>query len=132
MKKFITLFLFLSAVILSFQSCELEYDPTAKIIPSKLIDMDGGLQTIANGNYSMLKDVLYFNGVQNQNYSYLRQYFFLTEFASDNVTCGQVTTDPFFLSFSRQITPSQENTSYLWYVSYKIISATNMVTNLYE
>jgi hypothetical protein len=132
MKKFSPSYIITLAVILLVSSCELEYDPTAKITPNKLVNMPGGLQNIANGNYSMLKDVLTFNGVQNQNYSYLRQYFFLTEFASDNVTCGQVTTDPFYLSFSRQLTPSQENTAYFWYVSYKIISATNMVINLYE
>ncbi|MFN8207583.1 MAG: RagB/SusD family nutrient uptake outer membrane protein [Bacteroidales bacterium] len=132
MKKFIYPYILIFTALVGLQSCELEYDPTDQITPEKLVNMPGGLQNIANGNYSMLKDVLTFNGVQNQNYSYMRQYFFLTEFASDNVTCGQVTTDPFYLSFSRQLTPSQENTSYFWYVSYKIISATNTIINVYE
>jgi len=131
MRKSAALYILIS--MLSFMTaCELEFEPTDQITPDKLVKMPGGLQSIANGNYAMLKDVLVFNGVQNQNYSYLRQYFFLTEFASDNVVCGQVTTDPFYLSFTRQHTPSQENTSYFWYVSYKIISSTNLVISLYE
>ncbi|MEJ5301801.1 MAG: RagB/SusD family nutrient uptake outer membrane protein [Bacteroidales bacterium] len=129
MKK---LLLILSIGMMLFAACEMDYDPTDQITPEKLIEMPGGLASITNGNYAMLKDVLTFNGQENLNYSYLRQYFFLTEFASDNVVCGQVTTDPFFLSFSRQHTPSQENTAYFWYVSYKIISATNLVINRYE
>jgi hypothetical protein len=102
------------------------------ITPEKLIEMPDGLSLIANGNYSMFKDVLVFNGVQNQNYSYLRQYFYLSDFAGDDVTCGQVTTDPLFLSFTLNHSPAQENTSYFWYVSYKMISATNLVISLYE
>jgi starch-binding outer membrane protein, SusD/RagB family len=132
MKKIFSPYSLLIAGLLMASSCDLENEPTDKITPDKLINMPGGLQSIANGNYAMLKDVLTFNGVENQNYSYLRQYFFLTEFSSDNVTCGQVTTDPFYLSFSRQHTPSQENTAYFWYVSYKIVTGTNMVINLYE
>jgi hypothetical protein len=80
----------------------------------------------------MFKDVLVLNGVQNQNYSYLRQYFYLSDFTGDDVVCGQVTTDPLFLSFNQNHTPAQENTSYFWYVSYKMISATNLVISLYE
>ncbi len=132
MKNFIKIFAILSVITFTLVSCEKEYDPTDMITPEKLIQMPDGLRLIANGNYSMLKDVLIFNGVQNQNYSYLRQYFYLSDFAGDDVVCGQVTTDPLFLSFTQQHTPSQENTSYFWYVSYKIISATNLVISLYE
>ncbi|NMB72769.1 MAG: RagB/SusD family nutrient uptake outer membrane protein, partial [Bacteroidales bacterium] len=83
MRKSAALYILIS--MLSFMTaCELEFEPTDQITPDKLVKMPGGLQSIANGNYAMLKDVLVFNGVQNQNYSYLRQYFFLTEFASDN------------------------------------------------
>jgi tetratricopeptide (TPR) repeat protein len=113
-------------------NCTKEYDLSDKITPEKLIEMPGGLSLIANGNYSMFKDVLVFNGVENQNYSYLRQYFYLSDFGGDDVVCGQVTTDPLFLSFNQNHTPAQENTSYFWYVNYKMISATNLVISLYE
>jgi starch-binding outer membrane protein, SusD/RagB family len=132
MKRYFNIFVILGILSLMTVSCEKEYEPSDMITPDKLIQMPEGLTYIANGNYSMFKDVLTFNGVENQNYSYLRQYFFLSDFAGDDVTCGQVTTDPFYLSFTQDHTPSQENTSYFWYVSYKMISATNLVISYYE
>ena len=132
MKRNFKIFLVLGIIPLLLTNCTKEYPPSDMITPEKLIQMPDGLTYIANGNYSMFKDVLFFNGVQNQNYSYLRQYFYLIDFAGDDVVCGQVTTDPLFLSFNLNHTPSQENTSYFWYVSYKMISATNLVISLYE
>jgi hypothetical protein len=124
MKRYSKIFVIFGILSLLSTGCKKEYEPSDMITPDKLIQMPDGLAYIANGNYSMFKDVLTFNGVQDQNYSYLRQYFFLSDFASDDVVCGQVTTDPFFLSFTLDHTPSQANTSYFWYVSYKMISAT--------
>jgi hypothetical protein len=132
MKKIFNILLLAAVLSIFSPSCQMDFEPSDMITPEKLIAMPEGLQYIANGNYSMMKDVLVFNGIQNQNYSYMRQFFFLTDFASDDVVCGQVTTDPFYLSFTLQHTPSQENTSYFWYVSYKMISAANLVISLYE
>lgn len=132
MKRNFKIILILGIIPFLLTNCTKEYEPSDMITPEKLIQMPDGLSLIANGNYSMFKDVLFFNGVQNQNYSYLRQYFYLSDFACDDVVCGQVTTDPLFLSFNQNHTPSQENTSYLWYVNYKMISATNLVISLYE
>lgn len=132
MKRTFKIIVILGLMPFLLVNCTKEYDPSDMITPEKLIEMPDGLSLIANGNYSMFKDVLVFNGVQNQNYSYLRQYFYLNDFSGDDVTCGQVTTDPLFLSFTLNHSPAQENTSYFWYVSYKMISATNLVISLYE
>lgn len=132
MKRNFKIFLVLGLIPLLLTDCTKEYEPSDMITPDKLIQMPEGLTYIANGNYSMFKDVLMFNGVENGNYSYLRQYFYLSDFAGDDVVCGQVTTDPFFLSFTQNYTPAQENTSYFWYVSYKMISAANLVISYYE
>ncbi|MCK9399948.1 MAG: RagB/SusD family nutrient uptake outer membrane protein [Bacteroidales bacterium] len=132
MKRNFKIFLVLGIIPFLLTDCTKEYDPSDMITPEKLIQMPDGLTYIANGNYSMFKDVLFFNGVQNGNYSYLRQYFYLSDFSGDDVVCGQVTTDPLFLSFNLNHAPAQENTSYFWYVSYKMISATNLVISLYE
>jgi len=51
----------------------------------------------------------------------------MSDFASDDVVCAQVTTDPFFLSFSLAHSPTQQNAAYFWYISYKIISDANTV-----
>jgi hypothetical protein len=44
----------------------------------------------------------------------------------------QVTEDPFFYSFSQGHTPTQTNTRYFWYISYKIINDVNTVIEAAE
>jgi hypothetical protein len=54
------------------------------------------------------------------------------DFASDDIVCGQVTTDPLYYSFSLGHSPSQGNTRYYWYISYKIIAGVNTVIDAVE
>jgi hypothetical protein len=63
---------------------------------------------------------------------YLLQYFQMSDFASDDFVCAQVTEDPFFLSFTLGHTPTQTNARYFWYISYKIISDANTVIDAVE
>lgn len=86
-----------------------------------------GLTDAVNGAYSLFKDHVTFNGTEDDNNMYLRQYFQLSSFAGDNVVCAQVTEDPLFLSFSYNHAPTQANSRYFWYISYKIINDCNTV-----
>jgi len=63
---------------------------------------------------------------------YMRQYFECSDFASDDIVCGQTTTDPLFYSFSLGHTATQPNMRYYWYVSYKIINDVNTVIEAAE
>jgi starch-binding outer membrane protein, SusD/RagB family len=115
-----------------FAGCKMEYAPTDSITPEGLLNQADGLLLVANGNYALLKDNLSYNGTVDLNNSYLRQYFYMSEFAGDNVVYGQITTDPFEKSFTYLHDPSQSNAGYLWYVNYKIISACNVAIDLIE
>jgi len=121
------LLLIAAFLMLIYSGCKLEDNPTNAVTTASLATTSDGLLNAVNGAYALFKDHEVFEGTTDLNNMYLRQYFQMSDFASDDVVCGQITTDPFFLSFSLAHIPTQENTSYFWYISYKIISDANTV-----
>lgn len=107
--------------------CVKDVSPTDAITTDRLVSTKEGLTNAVNGAYALFKDQVPFNGTVDRNLMYLRQYYQMSDFASDDVVSGQVTTDPFFYSFSLQHSPAQTNARYFWYVSYKIINDANTV-----
>ena len=112
---------------ISFSSCIKDVTPSDSITTETLTSTTEGLTNAVNGAYALFKDHVEFNGTADDNNMYLRQYFQLSDFASDDITCGQVTEDPLFYSFSLDHSPTQTNTRYFWYISYKIINDCNTV-----
>ena len=112
---------------LSYSGCKLEDNPTNAVTTASLATTSDGLLNAVNGAYALFKDHESYEGTTDLNNMYLRQYFQLSDFASDDVVCGQITTDPFYLSFTLNHSPTQENTGFFWYISYKIISDANTV-----
>lgn len=112
-------------IILS--SCLKDVNPSDSLTTGNLTSTVTGLQNALNGAYALFKDHVTFNGVADANNMYLRQYFQMSDFASDDIVCGQTTTDPLYYSFSLAHTPTQTNSRYFWYISYKIISDANTV-----
>jgi len=131
MKTKITAILILLLTITS--SCEdLSVLPTDATSTETLVTTTAGLTNALNGAYALFKDHITFNGTIDQNNMYLRQFYHLSDFASDDIVNGQVTTDPLYYSFTLGHSPSQGNTRYFWYVSYKIISGVNTVIDAVE
>lgn len=112
--------------------CVKDVSPTDAITTDRLVSTKEGLTNAVNGAYALFKDQVPFNGTVDRNLMYLRQYYQMSDFASDDIVCGQVTTDPFFYSFSLQHSPAQTNARYFWYVSYKIINDANTVIEAAE
>lgn len=108
-------------------NCNLVENPSDAITTESLTQTSDGLTNAVNGAYALFKDHVSFNGTTDANNMYLRQYFQLSDFASDDITCGQVTEDPLFYSFTYKHTATQPNTRYFWYISYKIINDVNTV-----
>lgn len=131
MKKIVsTLFIILFFAV---QGCKnLNVAPSDAISTNTLISTPEGLTNALNGAYALLKDHISFNGTVDNNNMYLRQFYQLSDFASDDIVCGQVTEDPLFYSFSLNHSPGQSNTRYFWYVSYKIISGVNTIIDAVE
>ncbi len=133
MKKFIIAYLFI-ALALSFQSClkNMEISPTDQLSSELLSETSDGIQNVTNGNYALLKEGIEFQGFQDDNNCYLRQYFQLSDFSADDIVCGQKTEDPLYYSFTYTHSPDQPNARYFWYISYKIINGANTAIALIE
>jgi hypothetical protein len=112
--------------------CIKDVSPSDAITTDVLTNTTDGLTKAVNGAYALFKDHVPFNGSSDDNLMYLRQYFQMSDFASDDISCAQVTEDPFFLSFTLNHTPTQTNTRYFWYISYKIINDANTVIEAVE
>lgn len=127
MKNKILLLLF---ILVTITSCNLDTVPADSINSGSLLNTSDGLINVTNGNYALFKDNIEFGGFVDQNNMYLRQYFQMSDFASDDIVCGQVTEDPLFYSFTLTHSPSQSNSRFFWYISYKIINSVNTVIDL--
>jgi len=119
--------------LLSLGGCkDLNISPSDAISTNTLITTTDGLTNALNGAYALFKDHIEFNGTIDQNNMYLRQFYHLSDFASDDIVCAQVTTDPLYYSFTLGHSPAQSNTRYFWYISYKIITGVNTVIDSVE
>lgn len=126
-------FALLTLAMVAASSCKnLNVNPSDAISTGTITTTTDGLTNALNGAYALLKDHIEFNGTIDNNNMYLRQFYHLSDFASDDIVCGQVTTDPLYYSFSLGHSPSQSNTRYYWYVSYKIITGVNTVIDAIE
>jgi hypothetical protein len=131
MKK--RIFTIITLVVFAASSCKnLNVNPSDSISTGTIVTTSDGLTNALNGAYALFKDHIEFNGLVDQNNMYLRQFYHLSDFASDDIVCGQVTTDPLYYSFSLGHSPSQGNTRYYWYLSYKIITGVNTVIDAVE
>jgi len=126
-----SLFKFLP-LLLVIAGCVKDVNPSDSITTANLTTSASGLTAAVNGAYALLKDHIEFAGSVDENNMYLRQYFQCSDFASDDIVCGQTTTDPLFYSFTLDHTATQTNTRYFWYVSYKIINDVNTVISAIE
>ncbi|MFT4153320.1 RagB/SusD family nutrient uptake outer membrane protein [Parafilimonas sp.] len=118
--------------MITFSSCLKDVTPSDSITTEVLTSTTEGLTNAVNGAYALFKDHVEFNGTSDDNNMYLRQYFQLSDFASDDIVCAQTTTDPLYYSFSLDHSPTQTNTRYFWYISYKIINDCNTVIEAVE
>jgi hypothetical protein len=120
-------------MLIAGSSCkDLTVSPSDAISTNTIVTTTDGLTNALNGAYALFKDHITFNGTVDQNNMYLRQFYHLSDFASDDIVNGQVTTDPLWYSFSLDHSPAQGNTRYFWYVSYKIITGVNTVIDAVE
>ncbi|HEY9262408.1 RagB/SusD family nutrient uptake outer membrane protein [Chitinophaga sp.] len=124
--------LILLPLLLWQTGCMKDVNPSDALTTETITSSPEGLRNAVNGAYSLLKDHVPFNGTTDDNNMYLRQYFQLSDFASDDIVCGQTTEDPLFYSFSLDHSPTQTNTRYFWYISYKIINDANTVIEAVE
>jgi len=123
----------LAVIALTMASCgKMDVTPSNQISTESIGNTSDGVINVTNGNYALFKNQVDFNGFVDDNNMYLRQYFQLSDFAGDEIVCGQKTEDPLYYSFTYTHSPDQANSRFFWYVSYKIANGANTVIEILE
>jgi len=112
------------AVIISFSGCDLNVVPSDAMTGAQITTTSDGLTSLVNGSYALFKD---FPDPNSTNNWYLRQYFQLSDFASDDEVCGYKSEDDLTNSFRYNDRSSEKtNINSFWQVSYKVIYGANV------
>lgn len=111
-----------------FSSCNLDIAPADSLTGDQMAESPNGLNGIINGCYSVLKDG---QDGQSSNSWYLRQYFQMSDFSSDDVVYGHETSDNLNMIFRYpDRDPGLENITTFWINSYKIIYSANVALDI--
>jgi len=126
--KRISLYLALIAGIYFLSGCDLDIVPSDALTGEQIKNTSDGLISLVNGCYAQFKDLPDANVGNNW---YLRQYFQLSDFASDDIVCGYKTEDDLINSFRyKDRTAEKSNINSFWEVSYKIIYGANVAIKM--
>ena len=80
-------FALLTLAMVAASSCKnLNVNPSDAISTGTITTTTDGLTNALNGAYALLKDHIEFNGTVDANNMYLRQFYHLSDFASDVIT----------------------------------------------
>lgn len=129
MKKYI---LYLIPVILLMTSCDLDYYPTNAMTPDQLADDPGSATYITDGCYSLFKDEFEYKTWYSSGNSYIRHYFQMAEYPSDNITLSGRTEDVLYEATCYKSNATLKNLTTFWWLSYKIIYTANSVIESVE
>jgi tetratricopeptide (TPR) repeat protein len=127
MKKAL-LYIMLLSGFFYLASCELDVIPSDALTGDQIKNTSDGLVSLVNGCYAQFKD---FPDAGSSNNWYLRQYYQLSDFASDDIVCGYKTEDDLINSFRFKDRISEKsNINSFWEVSYKIIYGANVAIKM--
>ena len=130
MKK-ILIYLILLTGSMMLSECELDVVPSDALTGQQIKQSTDGLVGLVNGCYAIFKD--YPSGEDGGNNWYLRQYFQLSDFASDDIVCGYKTEDDLIIAFRyNDRAPEKSNLNSFWSQSYKVIYGANVAIKIAE
>lgn len=115
----------LALLLLATVSCDMDVVPSDGVTKEELANVPNGLEYATNGNYTMLKDILEYNDQEDTRNTYVRHFNQLAEYPGDNVTLSGSTSDNLYYAATMQHFPAMLNTTYFWYIGYKIINGAN-------
>jgi hypothetical protein len=127
MKKHIYFLAFIVVGLVS--ACSLDTKPYDSLTADLLIEDKQGIESLVNGNLMMMKENLAYAEGQypDARDRYERHLFQMTEYPSDNLLIVKSTTDNLWYSFNMEHIPGQLNTTYFWFMGYKIILNSSIV-----
>jgi starch-binding outer membrane protein, SusD/RagB family len=108
--------------------CNLDVIPSDSLTGDQIKNTSDGLISLVNGCYAQFKD---YPDESTTNNWYLRQYYHLSDFASDDIVCGYKTEDDLINSFRYKDRASiKSNINSFWEVSYKVIYGANVAIKM--
>ncbi|MDD4500207.1 MAG: RagB/SusD family nutrient uptake outer membrane protein [Bacteroidales bacterium] len=108
--------------------CDLDIAPSDSLTGDQMAESPSGLQDIINGCYAVLKDD---QEGQSSNCWYLRQYFQMSDFSSDDIVYGHETSDNLNMIFRYDDRDSGlENLTSFWINNYKVIYSANVALDI--
>ena len=113
-------------LMLGFSSCNLDTFPSDELNSDLLLQDAKGAEYIMDGVYAILKDEVDFLGYASGN-CYVRHYFQLSEYPSDNICLSAHTTDPLYEATAYMMNDGLKNVGTIWMVGYKAIYMCNTV-----
>lgn len=108
--------------------CDLDIAPSDSMTGAQMAESPDGLESVVNGCYAIMKDE---QPEYSQNSWYLRQFYQMPDFSSDDVTYGWGTTDNLHMIFVYdQRDPGLDNITAFWAQNYKLIYSANVCINI--
>jgi len=112
MKK--SLYILASFAVLGLTSCDLDYEPYDKLPEGQIDQLQGSIENITVGNYSLLK-------------GWVENWHRVTEYPGDNVALSGTTTDNLMYNYNYKRIVNNSRVNNYYFYSYKIIAGTNTV-----
>jgi starch-binding outer membrane protein, SusD/RagB family len=110
----------------TLNQCELDVIPEDALTSDQITTTSDGLSSLVNGLYAIFKETADFG-----SHCYIRQFYQMSDFASDDIACAYKTEDDLINSFRyRDRTAEKSNINYLWEMSYKIIYGANVAISM--
>ena len=100
-------------LMLGFSSCNLDTFPSDELNSDLLLQDAKGAEYIMDGVYAILKDEVDFLGYASGN-CYVRHYFQLSEYPSDNICLSAHTTDPLYEATAYMMNDGLKNVGTIW------------------
>jgi starch-binding outer membrane protein, SusD/RagB family len=113
-------------IAFAFSGCELNVIPEDALTSGQMTTTSDGLPSLVNGLYAIFKE-----SADYGSHCYIRQFYQMSDFASDDIVCAYKTEDDLINSFRfRDRTAEKSNINYFWEMSYKIIYGANVAISM--
>jgi hypothetical protein len=109
---------------LTLAECDLNVIPQDALTSDQITTSSDGLSSLVNGFYAILKQA-------DGNNCYIRQYYQMSDFASDDIVCAYKTEDDLINSFRfKDRAAEKSNINAFWEMSYKIVYGANVAISM--
>jgi hypothetical protein len=113
-------------IALIVNECELDVIPQDALTSEQITTTSDGLSSLVNGLYAIFKQTASWG-----SHCYVRQFYQMSDFASDDIVCAYKTEDDLINSFRyKDRTAEKSNINYFWESSYKLIYGANVAISM--